>query len=70
MAEVADKAGYKQNYVAQVENGNFNPSKEFLSKSAELYGLIGTEKVKFFANALSRSRRIEIELDDIARNRI
>jgi transcriptional regulator with XRE-family HTH domain len=66
MAEVADRVGYKQNYIAQVENGKFNPSKEFLSKSAELYGLTGTEKVKFFANALLASRRIEIKLGDIA----
>jgi transcriptional regulator with XRE-family HTH domain len=65
MAEAADKVGYKQNYIAQVENGKFNPSIDFLNKSVELYGLTGAEKVRFMANALSTSRRLEIKLDDI-----
>jgi transcriptional regulator with XRE-family HTH domain len=65
MAEAADRVGYKQNYISQVESGKINPSIEFLNKSVEIYGLTGTEKAKFLANALSTSRRIEVKLDDI-----
>jgi transcriptional regulator with XRE-family HTH domain len=65
MTEVADITGCKQNYIAQVESGKFNPSIEFLNKSVEAYGLTGTEKIRFLANALSSSRRLEIKLDDI-----
>jgi transcriptional regulator with XRE-family HTH domain len=65
MAEVAEMTGKRQNYVSQVESGKFNPSIDFLNKSAEIYGLTGAEKVKFFAEALSTSRRIELKLDEV-----
>jgi transcriptional regulator with XRE-family HTH domain len=65
MTEVANKAGYRQSYIAQVESGTINPSIDFLNKSVEIYGLTGNEKTQFLANALSHSRRIEVKLDDI-----
>jgi transcriptional regulator with XRE-family HTH domain len=65
MRDVAAMTGYRQNYITQVENGKFNPSKEFLTKCIDIYGLTGTDKIEFIANALAASGRLEIKLDEI-----
>ena len=65
MSEVAEKLGFKQNHITQIEQGKTNPSIEFLEKCLEVYEIPKAEKPDFIAQALTSSERIVLELDKI-----
>ena len=65
MSEMAEKLGYKQNHVSQIEQGKTNPSLEFLEKCLKVYEIPEAEKADFIAQALSSSDRIVLELEKI-----
>ena len=65
MSAVAEKLGKKQNHITQIEQGQANPSIEFLKECLTVYEIPETEKADFIAQALSNSERIDLKLDKI-----
>jgi transcriptional regulator with XRE-family HTH domain len=65
MTDVAEKLGYRQNHITQIEQGKSNPTPEFLKKCLEVYEIPENEKADFLAEALASSKRLTLELDEI-----
>jgi transcriptional regulator with XRE-family HTH domain len=65
MKDVAEKLGYRQNHITQIEQGKTNPSPEFLRKCVDVYKITEKEKADFFVQALVSSSQITLRMDKI-----
>ena len=63
MTDAAEKLGYGQNHITQIEYGKTNPTPEFLEKCFEVYKIPEIEKADFFAQALVSSNRLIFKLN-------
>ena len=65
MADAAERLGCKQNHITLIEQGKTNPTHAFLEKCLEVYEIPEIEKADFIAQALTKSTRFVLDMDNV-----
>jgi transcriptional regulator with XRE-family HTH domain len=66
MTAVAEKMGYKQPYLTQIENGKYPPTMDFLRNCLNVYTIMDAEeRGRFTAEVLPYMKKVELSISDI-----
>jgi len=63
MTDAAEKLGFKQNHISQIENGKANPTLDYVTKCLKIYKISNNAKADFIAKALASQNRLSFETD-------